>query len=240
MKNTGSSTIGAFSEFPMFVSGKRSAQEEINMFHGLIYQIRIAPELRWSPVQEGAKETLPVDAGFAVEFKEHMSRADQPVFVQRIEFRGPSVPEDIRSTDERDVVIVNNVKWLLKNLFQTRGLEERSSCLMGGKRRNPSDRTLQCMNPHVGMIFTNSRRLPIGHEVKGVLAVNHLDMMAASCQFVRELLNKDGVAAEMVGRIKRGDHAKAHKEQTILALVSRAPLHAATGVSSRCLTPTES
>ena len=162
-------------------------------------------------MQEDARETLPVDAGFAVDFKEHMSRADQPVFVQRIEFRGPSVPEDIRSADERDVVIVNHVKRLLENFFQTRGFEERSPCLMGGKRRNPSDRTLQCMNPYVGMIFTSCRRLPIRHEVKGVLAVDHLDVVAALCQFVRELLNKDGVAAKMVGRIKRGDHAKPHK-----------------------------
>src|SRR6266852_8490444 len=199
----------------MFVSGERArGEKEIDVFHGLFYQIRISPELRWSPVQQGARETLTVGAGLAVEFKEHMRRADQPVFVQRIEFRGPSIPEDIRSADERDVVIVNHVKRLLKNLFQTRGFEERSSCLMGGKRRKHSDRTLQRRNPYVGRIFTNCRRLPIGHEVERVLAMNHLDVMAAFCQFVRELLNKNGVAAEMVGRIKRSDHAKAHKKQT--------------------------
>ncbi len=40
--------------------------------------------------------------------------------------------------------------------------------------------------------------------------MHDLDVMAALCQFVRELLNKNGVATEMVGRIKCGDHAKAH------------------------------
>jgi hypothetical protein len=108
-------------------------------------------------------------------------------------------------------VIVDHVKRLLKNLFQTRGFEERSPCLVGGKRRNASDRTFLCMNPDIGMIITNHGRLPIGHDVESVFAMNHLDVMAAFCQFVRERLNKNGVTAEMVGRIKRGDHAVAHR-----------------------------
>jgi hypothetical protein len=40
--------------------------------------------------------------------------------------------------------------------------------------------------------------------------MHDLDMMAALCQFVRELLNKNGVTTEMVWRIECGDHAKAH------------------------------
>jgi hypothetical protein len=67
------------------------------------------------------------------------------------------------------------------------------------------------MNPDVGMIITNHGWLPIGHDVQSVFAMNHLDVMAAFCQFVRELLNKYGVSAEMVGKIKRGDHAEAHR-----------------------------
>ena len=41
--------------------------------------------------------------------------------------------------------------------------------------------------------------------------MNHLHVMPAFCEFIGELLNKYGVAAEVVGRIKRCDHTKAHQ-----------------------------
>ena len=111
-------------------------------------------------MQQGTSETRLFGADLAAELKQHVGRADQPILMKRIELDGATILKDIRSADERDVVKVNDVERLLKNRFQSRGLEDRSSCLMGGKRRKHSDRTLQRRTRHVGMVLTNCRRVP--------------------------------------------------------------------------------
>jgi hypothetical protein len=45
------------------------SEEKINMFDRLFYQLRITPQLRWSLMNQGAGETLALEAGLAVVFE---------------------------------------------------------------------------------------------------------------------------------------------------------------------------
>jgi len=48
------------------------------------------------------------------------------------------------------------------------------------------------------------------HQIIGVPAIDHLDVMAPLPQLIGELLNKDSISAKTVGGIKSSDHAEAH------------------------------
>jgi hypothetical protein len=67
------------------------------------------------------------------------------------------------------------------------------------------------MNFHVRNILAAAWWTPTAHEVVRVLAMNYLHVMPAFGEFMRQLLNKYGVAAEVVGRIERCHHTKAHQ-----------------------------
>ena len=93
------------------------------------------------------------------------------------------------------------------------------------------------MHYDIGMVLIGCGGGATTEELIGILTMNNLDSMTSLCQFIRELVNKNRVAAEMVGRIKRGDHAKAHMKrpddfrmQTALCLLSWAPRRAASSL----------
>ena len=68
-------------------------------------------------MNERARETLLMGARFTVELEQHVGRADQPVLMEGIEFDTLSILENLRSSDQRDVVVVDNIKRFLKNLL---------------------------------------------------------------------------------------------------------------------------
>jgi hypothetical protein len=55
----------------------------------------------------------------------------------------------------------------------------------------------------------HSRLFPATQAI-GIFAVNHFDMMPFRDQCASQCLHKGGIAPEMVGWIKCGDHTKAH------------------------------
>src|SRR6478672_2600643 len=66
------------------------------------------------------------------------------------------------------------------------------------------------------MIFSDTGRTAVAHELERILAMNDVDAMTALRQFIRELLNEYGVATEMVWRIKCSHHAKPHRASFLL------------------------
>ena len=69
---------------------------------------------------EGAKETAPLFAGFAIVFEQEVVRADQPVFVHGVEFYPATKAQDRRASNKGDVVKVDDIKTFAQyilNLF---------------------------------------------------------------------------------------------------------------------------
>jgi len=51
-----------------------------------------------------------------------MGWTNQPIFMESIELDSLTVVEDLWPSDQRNVVVMDNIKRLFKNLFDPRGL----------------------------------------------------------------------------------------------------------------------
>ena len=63
---------------------------------------------------------------------------------------------------------------------------------------------------HNSVLLDLSGRLFPASEAMGIFAMHHFDMVPLCHQRTSQRLHKYGIPAEMVRRIKRGDHTKAH------------------------------
>src|SRR4051812_46401128 len=74
-------------------------------------QAGAAPELRWTPVMEGAADALSTSAPFSPVAPQHVGGADEPVFVRGVEgCRAARQREQSRAADQRCVVKVDDVE----------------------------------------------------------------------------------------------------------------------------------
>ena len=80
---------------------------------------------------EGAGETLSMRASFTVELEQHVGWTYQPVLMEGVEFDPVAILENLRSSNQGDVVVVDNIKRFLKDLFDSRRLQDRPPGLMG-------------------------------------------------------------------------------------------------------------
>lgn len=49
---------------------------------------------------------------------------ERSAHVQGVEFRGPSIPKNVWSADERDIVLVDDIERLLQDLPEAGGLKD--------------------------------------------------------------------------------------------------------------------
>jgi hypothetical protein len=67
------------------------------------------------------------------------------------------------------------------------------------------------MNRDIGMIIIRCLRLPARLQAIGIPAMNHLHMMAVPGQFIGQAVHENPIPAEVIGGIKRRDHAKTQR-----------------------------
>ena len=158
---------------------------------------------------EGTGETLSMRASFTVELEQHVGWTYQPVLMEGVEFDPVAILENLRSSNQGDVVVVDNIKRFLKDLFDSRSLQDRPAGLMGQERREKPQRACQRMHGYIGMVPRRCRWFWSAHNIISIFAMNHLDLMTARCQLVGQLLHKHGIPTKMVRRIESSDHAEA-------------------------------
>ena len=159
-------------------------------------------------MRERARDAVRPFARRSVEPEEHVGRADGPVVVQRAELDAATVGQDAGAADKRDVVEVDHVEAGVEDLADAARFQERPAGLVRGERREKSERAAEPVDGHAGMLVAGAAR-PLGREqAVRVLAVDHVDRVAAVGEFVREPLDGDPVAAEVARRVERRDHAE--------------------------------
>src|SRR4030095_1748288 len=103
------SCIQSHSVVDLFAKAARS-NKCINMLDCGLHHARLPPPLGRTLVYKSAGEAIPLCAGGAIESKEHMSRTNQPVLMHRVELNTGAVFQDLWSTDQRNIMIVDDVK----------------------------------------------------------------------------------------------------------------------------------
>ena len=68
---------------------------------------------------------MPLCTDCAVESEKHVSRTNQPVLMHRVELNTGTILQDLWPTDQRNIVVVNDVKPLLQNLLNALRVEQR-------------------------------------------------------------------------------------------------------------------
>ena len=93
--------------------------EGVNVFERGLHQTEVPPPLRRSLVGQGAAKTLRFHTGITIKLKQDMSGAPQPVFVHGVELQPLPIFENSRPSNQRDIVIMDNIKAFLQNPMDT-------------------------------------------------------------------------------------------------------------------------
>lgn len=192
----------------MFALAREARRNKgIDVCDGCLQQAEVSPPLRRTLIGQTTEETMRSQTGSPVETEQGMGRADQPVVMQGVELDGVAVGQGF-GAEQRDIVIMDHIKARADNLPNARGLEQREARLVAGQRRKGAPGALEPMNRDVGMVPVALCRQGRAESI-GVKTVDDFHLVPAPRQFVRQALHHDAVAAEIIGRIEGGDHAKA-------------------------------
>ena len=172
------------------------------------HHVRVPPELRRAPIHELTLRARSFSADFAVELEQDVSRADQPELVHCIELDRVAECKDARSADERDVVKVDDVESLREDRADPRGLEGRIADLLCREWRQESKPAGQPVHRDRRIDGRHRHRPARSQGAIRVGAVNHLHVVPAIGERMGQPLDENSVAAEVVRRIKRRDHAE--------------------------------
>jgi len=146
------------------------------------------------------------------------------MFMEGIERHGrPTQSENTRPSDQRDIVKVDDVKVTIEYGSQLSGFESRLTCLLGNHWRQHPKSAPQAMN-HNPIMFSLHRRF-FALKGVGIFAMHDLDLMALRYQRASQRSHERGIATEVIGGIKRRDHAEAHKSTRYVRLFVVASLH---------------
>lgn len=164
----------------------------------------------------------------------------KPVFVACVQLEGFPHLKEPGTANQRNVVVVDDVKTLFQDPLQSAQVAQRSPGGVGQERGQWAQGTAQGVDEDLGMRLVSDFAGASSQNIKGVPAMHDLHVVALICEKVGQLLDQDGISAEGVGRIKCGDKAKSprtlHKAGP--ALTGRKPepwLSATLSTNSRCL-----
>src|SRR5208282_3879150 len=141
-----------------------------------------------------------------------MHGTNQPVFMSGVKLDEIAIvrlqPQNSR-TKHRNIVIMNDVKFLAEEDFENGiCLEPGSSGLLGKKRREESPTAPQAMNCHIGVIRKLLVRLASRKHPIAIHAVNHVYFVATLGEGIRQPTEIHGVSAETVRRIEAREKAE--------------------------------
>ena len=109
------------------------------------------PPLRRTSAVQRASDAGGLGTDLAIELPQDVHRAHQPMLDQRTELQAPPVTEHVRPTEERDVVVVNDVVGLAMEPSTKRGtLEPGASGLLNRQQAQRAQRRLDGAYPHIG------------------------------------------------------------------------------------------
>ena len=151
-------TEGSFVEL---LAETARSNESIDMFGCSLQQTGVPPPLWRTLVCERADEALPSGARLPVELEQHMSGADQPILVHRVEFYRLAVVQQFWTADERQIVVVNDIKTLVEDLPNPPRLKEGHAGLLRGERRQKTEWTAESVYPDARVLLGQGLRLLI-------------------------------------------------------------------------------
>ena len=105
---------------------------------------------------------------------------------------------------------IHNIEIAIKNGAKFLCFQTRSTNLLRDERRKKPEGAAKAMH-HNSVVLGLIRRLFPASQAVGIFAMDDVDMMPLRNQRACQLPHKNPITAEMVWRIKRGGHAKAHR-----------------------------
>jgi hypothetical protein len=187
--------------------------ERINVFQHRVEEASVPPELGRPLAVQGTGKAAFVVAGNPVKFPQYVHGAHQPVLVHGIELDAGPVAEG-GGAYQRHIVVIDYIELtFVQYLTQTGGLQSRVASLLGDQRREHPRPALEAVDGDVGMVRVAAlgTGAPGRYAAVGVDAVHYLDMMPLPGQGVGQPVDEHSIAAEEVGRIECGDHAKSKR-----------------------------
>ena len=86
------------------------SDKRIHMLSGAFQYAEIPPPLGRALVDEATGKAMRPCTGRAIESEQNMSRADQPILMHRVKLNAAPVRQNSRAANERNVVIVDDIK----------------------------------------------------------------------------------------------------------------------------------
>ena len=143
----------------------------------------------------------------------------------RVEFDPAAVLQDFRTSYQRDIVKMDDIKALCKDPADVARLEKRGTGLVSGKGGQNAEGACQPMDGYTRVIVIVLFYIPPRQEAEGVRAVDHIDPMTSRCQFVRQPMDENTVTTEIERRIEGCYHAETERTiHRILITLRRDPL----------------
>ena len=104
--------------------------------------------------------------------------------MHRVELDTPAICQNFDAANQRDVVIVDNIKAFRQNFLNVHRLEKWKTRLMGGQWREKAELALKFVHSDVGMIIIALHGHLMVKNTVGINAVDHIHLMPPLCQLV--------------------------------------------------------
>ena len=130
-------------------------------------------------MRERAAPALPTGAKLAIVPPQVMHGTDEPILVGGIELDSLAIGENARPAHERDVVKMDYVKTVAKNLANARPVDKRAPELLSGEAGQGWRATAQAVHGD-SLRFGEGLLLRAAEKAIGICIVNNVYLMAAS------------------------------------------------------------
>ena len=168
----------------LFFQEMAESNKGIHVLACSFQQSGMSPQLGRPLMRQGTEEAISLRADRTVEFVQHMSRANQPVLMHSVQLDTLPIFQYFRPADQRDVMIVDDIKPFFQNLPDLIRFKERVTCLLGGKGRKKAETTLEPVHGHIRVIVVGFFGVPPRQEAVRVNAVDDVDPMPPLCQLI--------------------------------------------------------
>ena len=94
-----------------------------------------------------------------------------------VELDTVTIFEDLRSADQRDIVIMDDIEALAQNLLNALRLQQRVTGLLRCQRRQQTEWALEPVHRHVDVIGITCRRISPVRKPVGIDAMDDINVM---------------------------------------------------------------
>jgi hypothetical protein len=175
----------------------------------------VSPALRWSPIVHHATQALSAGAGLLLMAPQNVTGTDEPMFMGHIQFESVSQVEQARPSNQRDVVIVDNVELPLRqDVANLSPMNNRSAELVCQKQGKRSESTVQLHSLDAIGTVTLGRGIAAIQSAESVDVVQDRNAVATPNERLREPLDADTITTKIERRVERRDHAEVKSAQS--------------------------